>query len=115
MAAQGSHSTGIAGVAIVVGVGPGLGAALARRFARGGHPVALVARSRDFIDPLAAEIEAAGVRALALTADIGDAGQVARAFEAVRTKLGAPAVLLYNAGSGSWGTIREITSEQYEA
>jgi NAD(P)-dependent dehydrogenase (short-subunit alcohol dehydrogenase family) len=115
MAAQGSHPAGTPGVAVVVGVGPGLGAALARRFAQGGHPVAMVARSRDFIDRLAVEIENDGGRALALTADVGDAAQIARAFDSVRAKLGAPEVLLYNAGSGVWGTIAEITPDQYEA
>lgn len=115
MAAQGSDPGSVPGVAIVVGVGPGLGAALARRFAQAGHPIAMVARSRDFIDPLAAQIQKNGGRALALTADVGDAAQVGRAFQAVRAKLGAPEVLLYNAGSGVWGTIGEISPEQYEA
>lgn len=111
-------------VAMVVGVGPGLGAALVRRFARGehaaagrepaGYAVAMIARSHEFMDGLAAELKAAGGRALAVTADVGDAAQVGRAFDAVRSKLGAPEVLLYNAGSGVWGTIAEITPEQYE-
>jgi NAD(P)-dependent dehydrogenase (short-subunit alcohol dehydrogenase family) len=98
----------------VVGVGPGLGAALVRRFAQGGHPVAMVARSREFMDELAAEVKAAGGRTLAVTADVGDAEQIARAFDTVRAELGAPEVLLYNAGSGKWGTIVEITPAQYE-
>ncbi|MGZ6228598.1 MAG: SDR family NAD(P)-dependent oxidoreductase [Candidatus Binataceae bacterium] len=102
------------GVVIVVGVGPGLGAALVRRFAQGGHPVAMVARSREFMDELAAEVKAAGGRTLAVTADVGDAEQIARAFDTVRAELGAPEVLLYNAGSGKWGTIAEITPAQYE-
>jgi NAD(P)-dependent dehydrogenase (short-subunit alcohol dehydrogenase family) len=102
------------GVAIVVGVGPGLGAALVRRFAQGGHAIAMVARSREFMEALAAEVEAAGGRTLAVTADVGDAAQIDRAFDAVRAKLGAPEVLLYNAGSGTWGTIAEITPQQYE-
>jgi NAD(P)-dependent dehydrogenase (short-subunit alcohol dehydrogenase family) len=103
-----------AGVVIVVGVGPGLGAALVRRFAQGGHAVAMIARSREFMDRLAAEVNAAGGRTLAVTADVGDAEQITRAFDTVRSKLGAPEVLLYNAGSGSWGTITEITPQQYE-
>ena len=102
------------GVTIVVGVGPGLGAALVRRFAQGGHAVAMVARSREFMDGLAAELKTAGGRTLAVTADVGDAAQIGRAFDAVRSKLGAPEMLLYNAGSGMWGTITEITPEQYE-
>ena len=98
----------------MVGVGPGLGAALVRRFAQGGHPVAMVARSREFMEKLAAEVKAAGGRTLAVTADVGDAEQIAHAFETVRAKLGAPEMLLYNAGSGNWGSIVEITPAQYE-
>ena len=98
----------------MVGVGPGLGAALVRRFVQGGHAVAMIARSREFMDGLAAEVKATGGRTLAITADVGDAAQVGRAFATVRTGLGAPEVLLYNAGSGTWGTITEITSAQYE-
>ncbi len=101
-------------VALVVGVGPGLGAALVRRFAQGGHAVAMIARSREFMDDLAAEVKAAGGRALPVTADVADAEQIARAFTAVRSALGAPEVLLYNAGSGNWGTITEVTPQQYE-
>lgn len=98
----------------MVGVGPGLGAALVRRFAQGGHAIAMVARSREFMDRLAAEVAAAGGRTLAVTADVGDAAQIERAFDTVRAKLGAPEILLYNAGSGNWGTITEVTPRQYE-
>src|SRR5271156_5320652 len=89
------------GVVIVVGVGPGLGAALVRRFAQGGHAVAMIARSPEFMDGLAAEVNGAGGTALAVTADVGDAEQIARAFDTVRSKLSAPEILLYNAGSGN--------------
>jgi NAD(P)-dependent dehydrogenase (short-subunit alcohol dehydrogenase family) len=102
------------GVAIVVGVGPGLGAALVRRFAQGGHAIAMVARSREFMDGLAVEVEKVGVRTLVVPADVGDAAQIERAFDTVRAKLGAPEILLYNAGSGNWGTITEVTPRQYE-
>jgi len=98
----------------VVGVGSGLGAALVRRFAQGGYAVAMIARSREFMDGLAAEVNTAGGKTLAVTADVGDAEQIARAFDTVRSKLGAPEILLYNAGSGNWGTITEITPQQYE-
>lgn len=101
-------------VAVVTGVGPGLGAALVRRFARGGYAVAMMARTRDFIERLAAELKAEGCRTLAVTADMGAPDQISRAFEAVRAGLGAPGVLLYNAGSGTWGTITEISVAQYE-
>jgi NAD(P)-dependent dehydrogenase (short-subunit alcohol dehydrogenase family) len=97
-----------------VGVGPGTGAALARRFARA-YRVALVARSIDYLKTLAGEIRAAGGEALEAPADVGNFSEVAGAFAAIREKLADPEILLYNAGSGVWGTIGDITPEQYEA
>jgi len=101
-------------VAVVVGVGPGLGASLARRFARGGYAVALIARNADYLQSLAEEIRVAGGRVLEVPANVGDRTQVEAAFASIRERLGPPEVLLYNAGSGTWGTITEITPEQYE-
>jgi NAD(P)-dependent dehydrogenase (short-subunit alcohol dehydrogenase family) len=101
-------------VAVVVGVGPGTGAALARRFAKG-YRVALVARSVDYLTTLGDEIREAGGEALEGPADVGNQFEVARAFATIREKLADPEVLLYNAGSGVWGTIVDITPEQYEA
>jgi NAD(P)-dependent dehydrogenase (short-subunit alcohol dehydrogenase family) len=100
-------------VAVVLGVGPGLGAALARRFAQG-YAVAVNARSAEYLRALAGEIRAAGAQVLEVPADIGDRTQVEAAFKSIRAQLGPPEVLLYNAGSGTWGTITDITPEQYE-
>jgi NAD(P)-dependent dehydrogenase (short-subunit alcohol dehydrogenase family) len=101
-------------VAVVTGVGPGLGASLARRFARQ-YAVAINARGAAYLNKLGDEIRAAGGRVLELTADIGEEAQVVAAFSRIRAELGEPEILLYNAGSGTWGNIREITPEQYEA
>jgi NAD(P)-dependent dehydrogenase (short-subunit alcohol dehydrogenase family) len=101
-------------VAVVAGVGPGLGAALARRFASQ-YAVAVNARGASYLHTLGDEIRATGGRVLEIPADVGDAAQVAAAFARVRDELGDPEILLYNAGSGTWGNITEITVEQYEA
>jgi NAD(P)-dependent dehydrogenase (short-subunit alcohol dehydrogenase family) len=101
-------------VAVIVGVGPGTGAALARRFAQR-YRVALIARSTDYLITLADEIRAAGGQALEAPADVGKSSEVAGAFAAIRGRLADPELLLYNAGSGVWGTILDITPEQYEA
>jgi NAD(P)-dependent dehydrogenase (short-subunit alcohol dehydrogenase family) len=101
-------------VAVVVGVGPGTGAALARRFAKG-YRVALIARNADYLKSLGDELRISGCTALEAPADAGNFSEVAGAFAAIREKLGDPEVLLYNAGSGRWGTIVDITPEQYEA
>ncbi len=100
-------------IAVVVGVGPGLGASLARRFAQG-YKVAVMARKADYLRSLAGEIKTAGGEVLEVPTDIGDRAQVEAAFASIRERLGVPEVLLYNAGSGTWGTIAEITPEQYE-
>lgn len=100
-------------VAVVVGVGPGLGAALARRFAQG-YAVAIIARKAEYLKSLAAELRVTGAQILEVPADIGDRAQVEAAFTLIREQLGLPEVLLYNAGSGMFGTITDITPEQYE-
>src|SRR5215207_2624419 len=100
-------------VAAVVGVGPGLGASLARRFAQG-YKVAIMARNAEYLKSLAGEIRATGGQVLEVPADIGNRAQVEAAFKLIRERLGPPEVLLYNAGSGTWGTITDITPEQYE-
>jgi len=97
-------------VCAVVGVGPGNGAALARRFAGAGHAVALMARSTALSSALAAELR----EARAYEYDAGDAASVARTFAAVRSDLGEVDTLIYSAGSGIWGTIEEITPEAFE-
>ncbi|HEY1852277.1 MAG TPA: SDR family NAD(P)-dependent oxidoreductase [Candidatus Binataceae bacterium] len=101
-------------VAVVTGVGPGLGAALARRFAAT-YAIAILARKADYLKTLAAEIRQGGATVLELPCDVGDRAQMTKAFQSVRSELGEAELLLYNAGSGAWGTITEITPDQYEA
>ena len=101
-------------VAVVIGVGPGLGAALVRRFAAT-YAVAIVARKADYLKALAGEVRKSGATVLDLSCDVSDRGQMAEAFRAIRKELGEPEVLLYNAGTATLGTIREITADQYEA
>lgn len=98
-------------VAVVAGVGPGIGAALARRFANAGYAVAMLARSRDTLDVFEREID--GARGY--PCDVGSADSVARAFAAIGADFGEVEVLLYNAGSGVFGDVESITPEQFEA
>ncbi len=98
-------------VCVVVGIGPGNGAALARRFAAGGYAVALLARSAGLIDQLAEELD--GARAY--VCDVSDAASVTAAFGSIRAELGEVDVLIYNAGSGTWGSVEEITPADFEA
>ena len=101
-------------VAVITGVGPGLGAALAHRFAAS-YAVAILARKADYLKTLAGEIRKSGAAVLDLPCDVSDRAQITEAFRAIRKDLGEPDLLLYNAGTGTFGNITEITPEQYEA
>jgi NAD(P)-dependent dehydrogenase (short-subunit alcohol dehydrogenase family) len=100
-------------VAVVVGVGPGLGAALARRFAAE-YAVALIARKADFISQVAAEINAQGGHALPFPANVADAAEIDTAFAAIRTQLGDPDALLYNAAMRPFGRLMETKPSTFE-
>jgi NAD(P)-dependent dehydrogenase (short-subunit alcohol dehydrogenase family) len=81
----------------VVGAGPGLGSALARRFAHEGWSVGLVALRQSVIDAGLAELEAFAVKTCGAQADVADRPSLERAFGSVVDALGMPDVVVYNA------------------
>jgi NAD(P)-dependent dehydrogenase (short-subunit alcohol dehydrogenase family) len=81
----------------IVGSGPGLGSALARRFARDGWSIALVALRQDVIDAGLAELEEFEVNAHGVQADVTDHDAIERAFGSIIDALGVPDVVVYNA------------------
>jgi short-subunit dehydrogenase len=85
-------------VTLLTGASSGIGRSLARRLA--GDPLALLARRKALLDTLAAEIEAAGGRALALPCDVTDRAQVAAAVQAAEAHFGPIERLIANAGGG---------------
>jgi NAD(P)-dependent dehydrogenase (short-subunit alcohol dehydrogenase family) len=90
--------------AVVTGVGPGTGAAIARRFSAGGYRVAMLARDRERLAALEGEIS--GARAYAC--DVAEEAQIDAVLGAVRSELGAPSVLVHNAVGGAFGSFLEI-------
>src|SRR5881296_3552885 len=94
-------------VVVVAGVGPGTGAAIARRFSRGGYAVAMLARSRDRLIALEREIE--GARAY--PCDVTDEAALQRTLDAVSAEQGTPKVLVHNAVGGTFGNFLEIDPE----
>ena len=85
-------------ICVVAGVGPGVGAAVARRFAREGYAVALMARRAEALEAVVADIEAEGGSARAFPVDLADLAALDAAFAAVRAQMGPPEALIYNAG-----------------
>lgn len=100
-------------VCVVVGVGPGLGAALAGRFAHE-YAVALVARGQDKLAALAKEIETAGGKALPVSADVSKASDIGAAFEKIRRELGDVDALLYNAAMRPFGKLMDTKPSTFE-
>ncbi|WP_437979510.1 SDR family NAD(P)-dependent oxidoreductase [Sorangium sp. So ce117] len=100
--------------AVVVGVGPGLGAAVSRRFAREGFSVGLVARTAAACEAVQREIEGAGGRALSVPGDATDAASVRAAFARVEESLGPVEVLIYNASAFRVAGALELTPRELE-
>lgn len=87
------------GTAVIVGVGPGIGLELARAFATAGHPVAMLARDKAKLDGYAAELASStGQAAPGYAADAADPDALRAALGSAIAELGAPNVLVYNAG-----------------
>lgn len=97
-------------VCAIVGVGPGNGAAFARRFSQSGYAVALMARRPDVVDRLAAELP----DGRALRCDAANPADIERCFAAIRDEMGEVETLIYNAGSGIWGSVEEVSAEDFE-
>jgi NAD(P)-dependent dehydrogenase (short-subunit alcohol dehydrogenase family) len=93
-------------VCLVTGVGPGTGAALARRFARE-YAVAMLARKAERLASLEDEIPGAH----AYPCDVADTDQLAASFERITSELGSPEVVVHNAVGGAFGDFLAIDPE----
>jgi NAD(P)-dependent dehydrogenase (short-subunit alcohol dehydrogenase family) len=98
-------------VCVVVGVGPGNGAAFARRFDREGYALALLARD----EATSREVAGGLTEARAYACDVTDLAAIERVFAAIRADLGDPEVVVYNAGSGTFGAFDDIKPADLEA
>ena len=101
-------------VALVTGASSGIGAATARRLADDGASVALVARRRDRLEALAAEIEQAGGTALVVEADITDRTQAEAAVQQTVERFGRLDILVNNAGLMLLGPVVGADAEEWD-
>ncbi|HRP97967.1 MAG TPA: 3-oxoacyl-ACP reductase FabG [Rhodocyclaceae bacterium] len=101
-------------VAIVTGAGQGLGAAIAKAYAREGAKVAVVDLMPEPAERVAGEIAAAGGEALALTCDVAERGQVEAMAARVTEAWGRIDILVNNAGITRTAMLHKMTPEQWQ-
>lgn len=101
-------------IAIVTGAARGIGAAIAVRLAHDGHDVAVLDLDRDACAETMRAVEAAGRRAIAVAADVSDEDAVRRGVQQVVEGLGAPTVLVNNAGVLRDRTLAKMTLSDWE-
>ncbi|HJR52139.1 MAG TPA: SDR family oxidoreductase [Gemmatimonadota bacterium] len=100
-------------VVVITGASAGVGRATARRFARQGAKIGLLARGRDGLEGARADVEAAGGRALPLPTDVADAEQVERAAAAVEEEFGPIDIWINNAMASVFSPVGQMKAEEY--
>lgn len=91
-------------LAIITGVGPGTGAALARRFHQGGYRVAMLARDGERLTKLQTELPGA----IAVACDVADPAALSSTLARIEAEAGPPKVVIHNAVGGAFGSFQEI-------
>jgi NAD(P)-dependent dehydrogenase (short-subunit alcohol dehydrogenase family) len=102
-------------VIFVIGMGPGVSAAVARRFGREGYAVGAVARNADKLDQQLAALRESGVRAAGAAADAGDIVSLRAALARLQAELGDAGVLVYNAAGVTYRPLAQVSAEQFAA
>ena len=97
-------------LAIITGVGPGTGAAIARRFHVGGYRVAMIARNTDRLAELAREMR----DSFAMPTDVSNSADFLRTLDEIKERAGAPKVVIHNAVGGAFGNFLDIAPEVLE-
>jgi len=99
----------------VVGVGPGIGSSVAKKFASQGYNVALIARRQQNLASVQEAIERSGGKAKSIVADASSEKSIIDAFSTIRTTMGKPEVLIYNAATRRLKKqgINEVSTEEF--
>jgi NAD(P)-dependent dehydrogenase (short-subunit alcohol dehydrogenase family) len=101
-------------VAVVAGVGPGIGARFVETFAQEGYRVVALARNDDSLEKIRIGLGATAARCVFWAVDITDQEQVKKAFLRVRSELGLISLLICNAGGGAKrGSFLDISPEEF--
>lgn len=101
-------------VVVITGASAGVGRAVARRFARKGASIGLIARGRDALEAACRDVESLGGRAVTLPADVCSAAQVEEAAAAVEQRFGPIDVWINNAMVSVFSPVKEMTAAEFE-
>ncbi len=99
--------------ALIIGAGDATGGAIARRFAKGGYITVCTRRNQDQLQPLVAQIVAAGGRAVGLGSDARDEDQVIDLFNRVETEIAPIGAVIFNIGANVYFGIEDTTARVY--
>ena len=105
----------MARVAIVTGGARGIGAAVAKRLAQDGMAVAVLDLDSSACEPVVTEIEAAGGKALVVGCNVADEAEVGAAVDRIASELGAPTVLVNNAGIIRDNMLHKMSVDDWDA
>jgi 3-oxoacyl-[acyl-carrier protein] reductase len=102
-------------VAVVTGASKGIGAGIAKLFAKSGASVVVnYSASRDAANALVAEIESSGGKAVAIQADFSKTADIQRLFEEAKGAFGALDIVVNNAGIYAFGPLEEATEQEFQ-
>jgi NAD(P)-dependent dehydrogenase (short-subunit alcohol dehydrogenase family) len=97
-------------LAIITGVGPGTGSAMARRFHDGGYRVAMIARNAERLEKLADELP----DSFAAPCDVSDSASLKSTLDGIGQRAGVPKVVIHNAVGGAFGSFLDISPDILE-
>lgn len=100
--------------ALVTGAGKGIGRAVAIALAKEGANVALMARTEEQLNEVAAEAKSHGVKVAVVVADVADINAVNAAVEKAKAELGPIDILINNAGTAKFGKFLELEPAEWE-
>ncbi|GAA2729098.1 SDR family NAD(P)-dependent oxidoreductase [Actinocorallia aurantiaca] len=98
---------------VIIGAGPGIGQAVARRFAREGLPIALIARNDETLSTVSEAVAPSGVRVVASAADSTDDAALRAALDRVVGEIGPPDVVVYNAAIIQADALGELSARAH--
>jgi NAD(P)-dependent dehydrogenase (short-subunit alcohol dehydrogenase family) len=100
-------------VVVITGASAGVGRATARRFAKDGTRIALLARGREGLEAARKEVEQLGGKALVMIVDVAEAHEVETAAAQVEAELGKIDIWINNAMASVFSTIKEMTPDEF--